>query len=859
VQKNLMLVILSTLMLSGCYWFESIEQPLDAGTESLMPVSIDVMIFEDGWPMIPYFGICIPSGWSVWGDSIQCTGVYNEVIYYDQTLAAEQESVSPAPEGYHWWVGAGSGFNIPVGLVNGVFEILTDDQPGAYFLDYMLGDNYHGVNFRRSDDHQVYLVDEFTPYQLRAARDGNTIILSWTEPCNNEDLLGYMVYRDQEIINTDIILDTDYTDQEPVPGIHHYTISALYNDGSEHQNPVELPVVFGELYVSTSGDNTNSGSCWEEALLTVAYALAVSSPDSLYPLTINMAPGIYSPSTNGETFPVYFKSHVTIIGNGQDSTILDAEQQDIVVKFYNVTGASISSLTIKNGTGGGINSIGSNSDIHDTKITYNTAGSGGGIYLTNSYSSLTGVIIEYNDAVNGGGIFCDTFSNLELTDMTISNNYATASGGGIYLNNCYILLTNVSISDNCADEDGGGLNITDADCQVINNLISGNHGNSGGGIYCTGNSTVLLTDNTLSNNTADNGGGIFCYQSDDLELTDTTIANNHANACGGGIYCIDNCPVLLTNVIISDNSAFETGGGIHCADNSTALLTNVTITENADAEYGGGIYLWYSQLDLFNSLITENNGYWGCGIWAAVSSISISNSVIADNDVDTAAGAIKIISCNLSLANCILWNDEIAELQATGSFTIIYSDIQEGWEGEGNIDLDPLFCGTGDHPYSLLPDSPCIDTGTPDTTGLNLPPCDITGNQRIWDGDGDGIAIIDMGAYEFGAPPYVAVEENIIVQTPGIILHQNFPNPFNPSTIISFQLPANCETAELNIYNIKGQKIRSFPLNPSTHESLNSITWDGRDGNNKSVNSGIYLYHLKAGNVSQVRKMILLK
>ncbi len=83
-----------------------------------------------------------------------------------------------------------------------------------------------------------------------------------------------------------------------------------------------------------------------------------------------------------------------------------------------------------------------------------------------------------------------------------------------------------------------------------------------------------------------------------------------------------------------------------------------------------------------------------------------------------------------------------------------------------------------------------------------------------------------------------------------------YPNPFNPSTTISFTLNAEItDNAEISIYNLKGQKIRQFKI---LNDQL-SITWNGTDNNDKPVSSGIYLYKLKAGEFQQTKKMLLLK
>ena len=92
---------------------------------------------------------------------------------------------------------------------------------------------------------------------------------------------------------------------------------------------------------------------------------------------------------------------------------------------------------------------------------------------------------------------------------------------------------------------------------------------------------------------------------------------------------------------------------------------------------------------------------------------------------------------------------------------------------------------------------------------------------------------------------------------------QNFPNPFNPSTTISFSLSNKPdEQIEVVIYNVKGQKIKTFPviLSPDALLRKGSVTWDGDDESGNSVSSGVYLYILQvAGKEIASEKMILMK
>ena len=122
--------------------------------------------------------------------------------------------------------------------------------------------------------------------------------------------------------------------------------------------------------------------------------------------------------------------------------------------------------------------------------------------------------------------------------------------------------------------------------------------------------------------------------------------------------------------------------------------------------------------------------------------------------------------------------------------------------------------------------------------------------------------------YILSEPIYVSAEENELLITNYEL--QNHPNPFNPSTTISFNLTTgSTENTRLAIYNLKGQKVKSLSvtLSDAKHRiegrgqsNQYSITWHGTDQNNNPVSSGIYFYQLEVdGKVKQTKKMILLK
>lgn len=89
------------------------------------------------------------------------------------------------------------------------------------------------------------------------------------------------------------------------------------------------------------------------------------------------------------------------------------------------------------------------------------------------------------------------------------------------------------------------------------------------------------------------------------------------------------------------------------------------------------------------------------------------------------------------------------------------------------------------------------------------------------------------------------------------VLGRNFPNPFNPSTTLSFSLPSEM-VCKLEVYNVRGQKVKTL-LNESLQSGRHTIVWDGKDANGKSVSSGVYFYRLDTPNRTQTSKMLLMK
>jgi hypothetical protein len=180
-------------------------------------------------------------------------------------------------------------------------------------------------------------------------------------------------------------------------------------------------------------------------------------------------------------------------------------------------------------------------------------------------------------------------------------------------------------------------------------------------------------------------------------------------------------------------------------------------------------------------------------------------------------------------------------------FSVTYSLVQGGYAGSGNIDSDPLFVDPDENDYQLQEGSPAIDAGT---TGDNIPTDDLLGNPR----DDNP----DMGAYEWLSPS--GVEDNYTNLVPKkASLLQNFPNPFNPVTIIRFDVPvATRHAVSLQIFDAAGKLVKTLVDSPLASGSY-SVVWNGDDNSGNPVASGTYFCKMVTEEYNEVRQLVLLK
>jgi uncharacterized repeat protein (TIGR01451 family)/CSLREA domain-containing protein len=337
----------------------------------------------------------------------------------------------------------------------------------------------------------------------------------------------------------------------------------------------------------------------------------------------------------------------------------------------------------------------------------------GGGYATVVYDSTKEGLPP--DVISGGEGSSFGVENVSLVDVVVINNWSGSDGGGIH-SIVPATISRSKISGNtCAGGNGGGL-YNEGDTVISDTLIgmefdapapglgNPNYGENGGGIFFTGSpqTTTTILRSAINGNEAIGGAGIAGRVAR-FDIINTTISSNTAKDVGAGIHTAG--PVYLQNVTVADNVATTTapigGSGLSSFSNGQYFYSNTLLSNNMIASAEGG---------------TPRLANCGCagGGGCAVGDLNSQGYNLEDGD-----------TCEL---------DQLGDQKDTPTQLMALAD------NGGLTETHELTFITAGNPGN----SPALDTGD----DSNCPNNDQRGSIRPFDGDEDGTANCDIGAFE---------------------------------------------------------------------------------------------------------------
>jgi PKD repeat protein len=319
------------------------------------------------------------------------------------------------------------------------------------------------------------------------------------------------------------------------------------------------------------------------------------------------------------------------------------------------------------------------------------------------YTVVTGVT---NAIVDGFWIVNGNATGFSTEDM--------GKGGGVYAVNVQdMTLRNSIVAWNVANDSGGGMYANSSDSITLE--------------------TVQFYQNTVLNPVSGLGGGFAADGTTNTTIRYAAFESNYSGGDGGAIG-LDNSslPTWVSYSWFEDNQAGRGGAYAGLAGAGTSFDNTLFIRNQSFSGGGGALYSDFASagLDVTNSTFSENSTAAGPG-----------------------GGIYSFATITNYVYNSVLWGDISAGVGDTdreifGPVSVLYSDVDRGtlatYSGTGNINADPAFADTVN--FELTQSSPCVDAG--DNLSV-ISSIDIAGNTRIYDGDGDSTATVDMGAYEW--------------------------------------------------------------------------------------------------------------
>ncbi len=498
------------------------------------------------------------------------------------------------------------------------------------------------------------------------------------------------------------------------------------------------------VYVDARARGTKDGLSWENALTSLADALAMALPGR----EIHVAAGVYTPDqglgiTRGDREASFtLRPGVTILGGYAGAGASDPDARDIAA-YATILSGDLNGDDRPVPDPCNLWKEASRIDNSRHVLTALEVGEAtvlDGVQVVGGYAFGPSAT-PFTDDLQGAGLTMSGGS-LILRHCTFSGNWASGDGGAIYLDNGRLELVECTFLSN-----GAGRFVALSSGLSSASLTNG----TGGAIRNDGKGPLVLSQCRFLGNCAGSQGGALDNSKGDVTLTRCLFLQNDAGSSGGGAIWNSEGRIDLVSCILHGNRSDYSGGAIANGWSGTLRAVNCCLHANSSGVQAGAIDNFFGgKATLSNCTLANNRQGGGPG------------AVICGPALDQTGS-------ELTITNCILWNggSEIADL-GKSLVTVRQTDIQGGWAGTGNLDADPLFvlprgrdgiAGTEDDNLRLATGSPCIDRGS--TALLPEDFADLDGDGNLTESlplDLDGKArktgtTVDLGAYESGPVP----------------------------------------------------------------------------------------------------------
>lgn len=357
---------------------------------------------------------------------------------------------------------------------------------------------------------------------------------------------------------------------------------------------------------------------------------------------------------------------------------------------------------------------------------YGIGGEGGGIALTAAGPFITGNRIQFN------GLAYDT--NTPPPGVA-------SYGAGIFCEYGFPVITGNTIADNEIlndfDGSGGGIYCAHSEPSIVQNTLTRNHARLGSAVYCL-NSAPQIVGNLIATNAmystypfplyfGSASGALTLQACPDFRVERNTIRSNTA-AVGAGISLGVCLAGRIANNVVADNRAYDptafggTGGGLYGVITTNAVAPLEVVHNTFWGNVGSGMFL-------------ESGGAMAFALPAGATQLVIANNLIVSN------------SSGLYRMPTMLPPDGLPTLDRNNVLNLRSNYINLP-AGPTDLAVEPRMVDPLRQDYRLAPDSPCIDAGAAAWTAA----LDLAGMQRPLDGNADGVAAPDLGAFEFVHP-----------------------------------------------------------------------------------------------------------